>query len=187
MGLPNATSILTTLPGGIRAIVRRDSVVETCAVRTAISESGSLSLSGLERLAKINIWTLCADFTPRVSVGDVLYVDGVPSFAVDVMTSCGNLISRANVVLCEDKVTIGDIEIPCQLGMVSQDMAMGIDGFSPDDAQGFFVPESIIPEGVEISTASPATISGKRLTVEKISRDAKYGILCVMCRRRGAE
>lgn len=185
MGLPNATSILTSLPTGIRAVVSRAGVVASYAVRTAINESGQLSLSGLEKLAQTNAWTIVADFTPRVGVGDVLFVDAVPSFVVDALTSCGNLISRARVVLCEDIVTVGDREINCQLGLLSQDVDMGLGGSSPSDSQGFIVPVSVIPEGVEIVISAPILIYGERFLVEKVSRDAKHDVLCVSCKRRG--
>ena len=186
MSLPNATSILSTLPSGIRATVSRGGVVATYAVRTAINESGSLSQGGLERFAKTNVWTVCADFSPRISVGDVLKVGGLDAFVVDAMTSCANLISKANVVLCEDVVTVGDLSFNCQLGMVSQEFEPGLTGFLPDDTQGFFVPESIIPEGVELDISTAVVIAGKNYTVAKVSRDARYGILCVTC-KGGAE
>lgn len=195
MGLPNATSILSTLPGGLRATVSRGSVVASLAVRTAINEAGQLSLGGLERMARNNIWTLVADFTPRVKVGDVLTVNGVPAFVVDAMTSCGNLVSRAQVVLCEDSVTTGELVIPCHLGLLGQDVEVSLGGFLPDDVQGFFVPESILPSTigddgeahlVEIAVSTQVLISGETFNVEKVARDSRHDVLCVTCRRRGA-
>ena len=69
---------------------------------------------------------------------------------------------------------------------MTQDADMDLGGTRPDDFQGFYVPESIIPDSVEIAISTPVLISGSQLLVEKISRDAKYGILCVTCRKRGA-
>ena len=188
MSLPNATSILGTVPNGLRVVVARmdDGVVATLAVRTALHETGGLSLGGLERLAKINVWTLAADFIPRVSVGDTLTVDTVPAFVVEAMLTCGALVNRAAVVLCEDSVTVGDIEIACQLGLLGQDMAASLGGFLPDDTQGFFVPVKLIPDGVEIKETTPVTIAGEQFSVEKVSRDSRHGILCVTCKKRGA-
>ncbi|MFA6063962.1 MAG: hypothetical protein WC736_15345 [Gallionella sp.] len=185
MSLPNATALLRTLPTGMRATVSRGSEVASLAVRTAIQDSGTLSLSGLECDLKTVVWTLDEDFDPAIRIGDVLTVDDVPAFVVNAMTTCGNLVNRAQVVLCTDSVTVNDVAVPCHLGMLSQDVAASLGGFLPDDLQGFFAPLSTIPEGVEITVSTPVEISGEAFVVEKISRDSRHGILCVTCHRRG--
>lgn len=186
--LPNATAILSSLPSGLRAVVSRvdDGVVATLAVRTALHESGTLSLGGLDRQTKTNVWTLAADFAERVAVGDTLRVDGTPAIVVDAMLTAGGLVSRAGVVLCEDSVTVGDIDIPCQLGLLGEDIATSLGGFLPEDTQGFFVPALLVPEGVDIAEATPVMIAGVQMAVEKVSRDSRHGILCVTCKKRGA-
>ena len=185
MSLPNATSLLRTLPNGMRAVVSRDTTVASLAVRTAIHDTGSLSLGGLECDLKTVVWTLDEEFDPAIRIGDVLLVDSVPAFVVNAMTTCGNLVNRAQVVLCIDSVIVGDITIACHLGLLAQDVASSLGGFLPEDMQGFFVPLSVIPEGVEIETGVPVTISGEQLIVEKVARDSRHGILCVTARRRG--
>ena len=195
MSLPNATSILTTLPNGMRAVViRDDGAVASLAVRTSIHDVGSLSLGGLECDVRTAVWTLVADFDPQIRVGDVLNVDTVPAFVVNAMTTIGNLVSRAQVVLCEDTMTVGGVDVPCHRGMLTQDIETGLGGFLPDDMQGLFVPESILPSEIgddgeshqiEIVVSTPITISGEQFNVEKVSRDAHHGLLCVTCRRRG--
>ena len=176
---------LSSTPAASAAVVRGETSA-SIAFRGAISEEGQLSLSGLERYARTHVWTLYSEFSPRIGIGDVLMIDDTPSFVVDSRTTCGNFINRARVVLCEDTVTINDQEVKCQLGGMTQDADMDLGGTRPDDFQGFYIPESIIPESVEISISTPVLISGSQLLVEKISRDAKYGILCVTCRKRGA-
>lgn len=186
MGLPNATSILSTLPDGLRATVSRGGVVASLAVRTAINEAGQMSLSGLDRFARVNVWTLVSDFDPRVSVGDTLTVDDVPAIVTDAMTTCAALVNRAQVVLCEDAVAIGDVSVACHLGMLGQDTLTDLGGFTPEDTQGFFVPESIIPDGVTLQPTQPVTIGSEQLIVERVSRDSRHGVLCVTARRKGA-
>jgi len=181
----NATSILSTLPNGLRVTVKRGNEVASLAVRTAINESGQMSLGGIDRLARTNLWTLVADFPIRIQIGDVLTMGTTPAFVVNAMTSCGNLINRAQVILCEDTVTISGIDIACQIGMLEQDIAVDLGGFLPEDKQGFFVPVSLLPEGLEINQSTPVQIAGEQLIVEKIARDPRHDILCVTCRRRG--
>ena len=186
--LSNATSILSRVPNGLRAAVTRvdDGVVATLAVRTALHESGSLSLGGLDRLAKVNVWTLAADFSPRIGIGDTLTVDTVPAFVVDAMLTCGALVNRASVVLCNDSVQVGDIVLPCQLGLLGESVDISLGGFLPDDTQGFYIPGIIIPDGVEISESTPVLISGEQFNVSKVSRDSRHGILCVTAKKSGA-
>jgi len=102
MGLPNATSILSTLPGGLRVTVKRGSVVASLAVRTSITETGQSSEGVVDRFARANIWTIMADFDPRIKVGDMLTVNGIQGIVVEATSSCGDLISRATVVLGND-------------------------------------------------------------------------------------
>ena len=193
MGLPNATSLLSTLPGGLRATVSRGGVVATLAVRTAIRDSGTLSLGGLECDVRTAVWVLTAEF-PQVRVGDAFTVDRKPAFTVNAMTTCGNLVSRAEVILCEDSVTVGETAVPCHLGMLAQDVEAGLGGFTPDDLQGFFVPVSAIPSvvgddgvaaPVTIAVSTQVVISGETMNVVKVARDSKHNILCVTCSRRG--
>jgi hypothetical protein len=60
--------------------------------------------------------------------------------------------------------------------------------------QGLFIPESVLPKEVgddgeahriEIVISTPVLISGEQFNVVKVSRDARHGVLCVTCRRRG--
>jgi hypothetical protein len=187
MGLPNATSILSNIPAGLRAVVSRvdDGEVATLAVRTALNESGSISLSGLDRMVRTNIWMLTVDFSGGVTVGDTLMVSNVPAIVFDAMTSCGGLITRAAVVLCEDTVSVGDVDLACHLGMLGQDADASLGGFLPEDTQGFFIPEAIIPAGVEIAATDPVVIAGEQLIVHHVSQDHRHGVLCVTCKRRG--
>lgn len=168
------------------AVVSRGAVTASKALKMAIKEAGSFSSGGIDSEALQAVWTMGSAFTPRIKVGDVLIVDGVPSFVVNAMASCGGIVCRAQVVLCEDAVTIGDVSISCHIGILAQELEMGLGGMTPEDTQGFFIPEIIIPEGTEISISSPVTISDESFSVEKISRDARHGILCVTCRRRGS-
>lgn len=184
--MPNATSILRTLPGGMRAVVTRDDgAVASLAVRSAIQNAGTISLNGIESQVKTAVWTLVSDFKQPIRIGDVLTVDQVPGIVTASMTTCGNLVNRAQVLLCEDTVTISDTELACQLGSLGQDMDMGLGGFLPEDMQGFFMPESLLPEGVTITQSTSVVIAGETLLVEKVSRNTKHAVLCVTCRRRG--
>lgn len=176
------------------AAVSRGSVIASKALRMAINESGNISLGGIDCDVRTAIWVMAAEFSPRVRVGDVLIVDAIPAFVVSAMLSTANLIIRAQIVLCEDSVTVGDTTIPCHIGLLAQDVETSLGGFLPDDVQGFFVPESIIPEvigddgephQVEIVATTQVQVSGETFTVEKVSRDARHGVLCVTCRRRG--
>lgn len=106
MGLPNATSLLSNLPNGMRAVVSRDSVVASYAIRTAVNDAGQFSPAGLDRDVKVNVWTLSADFNPKIKIGDVLVVDGTYAVVIDAMLTIGNLVNRANVLLFEDTITV---------------------------------------------------------------------------------
>jgi len=185
--MPNATSILSTLPNGMRAAVTRDDgAVASLAVRTSIHDAGQLSLGGIEGDVRTAVWTLVADFNPEIRVGDVLTVDTVPAIVANVMTTIGDLVSRAQVVLCEDTVTIDGIDLACSVGLLAQDVGSSLGGFLPEDMQGFFIPASLLPEGAEITQSTAVEIAGETLIVEKVSSSPNHAILCVTCRRRGA-
>lgn len=195
MGLPNATAILTTLPGGLRAVVARsdDGVVASYAVRTAARETGTLSLTGLDPRALQNVWTLAADFVQPIRVGDVLSIASYPTgaavtaFVVDVLLTAGALVSRATCALCADTVTIDGKDCACMLAALSQDITTEFGGFLPDESQGFYLPLSACPDPeAGIATGTPIQISGEDFSVFKVSRSAKYNVLCVTATRKGA-
>lgn len=102
MGLPNATSLLTNIPAGMRATMRRGSTVASLAVRTASNEAGELSPQGLKDAASINVWFLSADFSPPVRNGDTLTIDGVQALVVDRLVTCGGAITRVNALQSQD-------------------------------------------------------------------------------------
>lgn len=186
--MPNATSILSTLPNGLRAEVSRDDgAVASLAIRTALRDSGQLSLGGMDSDLRTAVWTLASDFKTPIRVGDVLMVDKVPAIVVDVLTTCGNLVCRSQVLLCEDTVTINDVDIACSIGLLDQSVDPGLGGFLPEDMQGLFIPESLLPEGVTITQSTVVTFHGEDLVVEKVSRSPDHSILCVTCKRRGDE
>ena len=195
MSLPNPTSLLRCLPSGLRVTVARGDVVGSLAVRTNDTDTGSISLGGIECDSRCWLHTLVADFNPRLRIGDVLTVDAAPAtgtvtwaFVLNVGPNTGNLIQRCQVVLLDDLVTIGESDpIPCHLGLLAQDVLDSLGGFRPDDTQGFFIPEVLLPDGYEdLPEATPVTIHDETFEVARVSRSARHEVLCVTCQRRGA-
>jgi hypothetical protein len=167
--------------------------VASYAVRTAANDQGELSLSGLTPNKTQNIWTLCADFTPAIGVGDVLKISTYPAAASEVcfvenaMQTSGLLVCRATVVLCTDTVTIDGQDCFCDIAGVQQDVMQDIGGFTPSETQGFFIPVSSLPDpGKMIETGDSVAISGAEYSVEKVSLSHNRLVACVTCSRRGA-
>lgn len=180
MGLPNATKMLSSLPNGLRAVVSRDDDgdVATLAIRTAINESGQLLIGGVVATARANVWTLTADFDPDIAAGDVLLVDSVPAVVVDTMTTCGNLLNRAQVVLCDDTATINGTAYSCNVGMLQDGGGSGEDRFMPEYLRGLFVP-GVHPE---IEAGQSLVIKSARFTVETVRNDPVNNVTCVLYR-----
>ena len=102
MGLPNATGILSNLPDGMRAIVKRDGIVASLAVRCASMESSEATVPGMKIAEHVNVWLLAADFTPPIRSGDRITLDGVLASVIGTMKTCGGQIIRADVILSMD-------------------------------------------------------------------------------------
>lgn len=191
MGLPSATTILSTLPGGIRATLSREGGdVATYAVRMATRGAGQLSLDGLNWQNVQNVWGLCSDFDPLFRVGDVFDVGTYGStgttkaFAIDTMVTCGNLVCRATVVLCGDVAKIDGNDYYCQVNGVRQEMEMMMGGARQDEEQGFYIPASTVSD-VEMVTGTPVVIQDIEYVIRTVSESAVRNVLCVRCARKG--
>lgn len=98
MSLPSATSIIRTMPSGLRVVMKRDNVVATLAVRTSSHDMGGASEDDITRERRVVLFCVAADFSPVISVGDVLSIDAAPAIVADARTIAG-LITRAECVM----------------------------------------------------------------------------------------